>query len=102
LVGLVFAHAPAIRAEPLQPAESAHVGPDPAAARTAQRGNVTLSVQGEPACVGAEDLLDRVAAEVPTDDVVPVAIEVSGREREVAFVITTSSGSASRRFAFDD
>jgi hypothetical protein len=102
LVGLVFAHAPVIRAEPLQPADPAPVASAPATPQTAQRGRVTLSVQGEPVCVGAEDLLARVAAEVPTDDIVPVAIEVSGREREVAFVITTSSGSASRRFAFDD
>jgi hypothetical protein len=102
LVGLVFAHAPALRAEPEPPTQVVHVGPDSAAARTAQRGSVTLSVEDEPVCVGAEDLLGRVAAELTLDDVVPVAIEVSGRGHEVAFVITTSAGQATRRFAFDD
>ncbi len=99
-LGLVFALAPTARAEPVQPEPSATVAAAPTS--TARRGQVALSVQGDPVCVGAEDLLDRVAAEVPTDDIAPVAIEVSGREREVAFVITTSSGSASRRFVFDE
>lgn len=99
LAGLVFALAPAIHAEPVQPGAADPVTAPP---RTAQRGRIALSVRGEPACVQAEDLLARVAAEVQPDDIAPVAIEVSGAERDVAFVITTSSGTASRRFAFDE
>jgi hypothetical protein len=79
----------------LQPAEAPAV-------TTARRGTVTLHVHDERTCVTAEVLVDRLDRERPSAREVPVEIEVSGIEQRVRFVITTSSGSATRDFVFAD